>query len=139
MKFPNWRSIVEHYEPTFSVPDIGDFWSLFETGKYTINIARFVNIPPHFHRHSREEFYFLEGSGNLYFSGDVALGADKKLYWDAKTRVRDFVEKGDVAIIPSNVPHSLETKEIYVELINRSPIKIPDGKLDEVPLIITNL
>lgn len=131
--------MVEHYDPTFSVPNVGDFWTLFETGRYAINIARFINIPPHLHRNSREEFYFLEGSGVLYYHGDVILKDDKKFYWDAKTRVRDFVEKGEFAAIAPNIPHCLVTEGIYVGLITKPPIKRPNKPDDEVPLMLTNL
>lgn len=118
----------------FIVPDIGEFTPLItKSPLLSLSRARFVNIPPHYHKRTAELFQFLiPAFGVMVVGGEVEEEAEKYYVRGGETiEIRPFT----TVYVPPRTPHRMKVgspgyAEAYL-------LNIPhfDGK-DEIPLIV---
>jgi len=129
-------------EATFKVEGIGNFWTLFKNDAQSLFYAEFENVPPHYHKHTEELFFILNGKATATigtnfseYEGDSItehygisdpitdkIKEDIGYVW-ANRRIRDLGPNSSLRIKPYT-PHMLEVKKAPLEviLLNIPPI-----------------
>jgi len=102
MSFYSWRDVVRDLEPNPSLPAGMSRQSIVGEGGMLCMHEAFPNLKCSPHQHEAEQFSIVL-KGRMRF----VIGAEERV-----------LGPGEVAYIPSNVPHSIESLEEYVQVLD---------------------